>query len=178
MFKLHFSIGTVLTLAATGSEANPGSVITNWETKEKYGWGSPLVYPQFSILDPVNTFSVPKNQTVYGMVDMMSHVFESYFHPVLICSPNNPTVTQLEQAELVMLADIVKKHDLLVISDEIYAELAYDEVFTSFAAIDGMMERTIVINGFSKGFAMTGWRTIDHFTVIIFDHIKKWCIDG
>ncbi|MEK4538628.1 aminotransferase [Peribacillus butanolivorans] len=77
---------------------------------------------------------------------------------VLICSPNNPTGTQLEQAELVMLADIVKKHDLLVISDEIYAELAYDEVFTSFAAIDGMMERTIVINGFSKGFAMTGWR--------------------
>lgn len=73
--------GTVLTIAATGSEANPGSVITNWETKEKYGWGSPLVYPQFSILDPVNTFSVPKNQTVYGMVDMMSHVFESYFHP-------------------------------------------------------------------------------------------------
>ncbi|MGG0285581.1 aminotransferase [Peribacillus butanolivorans] len=77
---------------------------------------------------------------------------------VLICSPNNPTGTQLEQAELVMLANIVKKHDLLVISDEIYAELAYDEVFTSFAAIDGMMERTIVINGFSKGFAMTGWR--------------------
>lgn len=77
---------------------------------------------------------------------------------VLICSPNNPTGTQLEQAELVMLADIVKKHDLLVISDEIYAELAYDEVFTSFAPIDGMMERTIVINGFSKGFAMTGWR--------------------
>ncbi|MFD6439991.1 aminotransferase, partial [Peribacillus sp. NPDC060186] len=77
---------------------------------------------------------------------------------VLICSPNNPTGTQLEQAELVMLADIVKKHDLLVISDEIYAELAYDEVFTSFAAIDGMLERTIVINGFSKGFAMTGWR--------------------
>ncbi|MCR8868906.1 iron-containing alcohol dehydrogenase [Peribacillus frigoritolerans] len=73
--------GTVLTLAATGSEANSGSVITNWETKEKYGWGSPLVFPQFSILDPENTFSVPKDQTVYGMVDMMSHVFETYFHP-------------------------------------------------------------------------------------------------
>ncbi|MGE7684547.1 aminotransferase [Peribacillus simplex] len=77
---------------------------------------------------------------------------------VLICSPNNPTGTQLGHEELVMLADIVKKHDLLVISDEIYAELAYDEKFTSFAAIDGMLERTIVINGFSKGFAMTGWR--------------------
>ncbi|MCK1994249.1 iron-containing alcohol dehydrogenase [Peribacillus muralis] len=73
--------GTVLTLAATGSEANSGSVITNWETKEKYGWGSPLVFPQFSILDPENTFSVPRDQTVYGMVDMMSHVFETYFHP-------------------------------------------------------------------------------------------------
>ncbi|MGM7722605.1 iron-containing alcohol dehydrogenase [Metabacillus sp. Hm71] len=72
--------GTVLTLAATGSEMNSGSVITNWETKEKYGWGSPLTFPQFSILDPVNTFTVPKDQTVYGMVDMMTHVFEQYFH--------------------------------------------------------------------------------------------------
>ncbi|CAM3776285.1 iron-containing alcohol dehydrogenase [Mesobacillus zeae] len=73
--------GTVLTLAATGSEMNAGSVITNWETNEKYGWGSPAVFPAFSILDPENTFSVPKDQTIYGMVDMMSHVFEHYFHP-------------------------------------------------------------------------------------------------
>ncbi|REJ30898.1 MAG: NADH-dependent alcohol dehydrogenase [Caldibacillus debilis] len=73
-------LGTVLTLAATGSEMNSGSVITNWETKEKYGWGSPLVYPKFSILDPVYTFTVPRDQTVYGIVDMMSHVFEHYFH--------------------------------------------------------------------------------------------------
>ncbi|KZE67691.1 butanol dehydrogenase [Fictibacillus phosphorivorans] len=72
--------GTVLTLAATGSEMNSGSVITNWETQEKYGWGSPLVFPKFSILDPKNTFSVPKDQTIYGIVDMMSHVFEQYFH--------------------------------------------------------------------------------------------------
>lgn len=72
--------GTVLTLAATGSEMNSGSVITNWETNEKYGWGSPATFPKFSILDPVNTFTVPKNQTIYGIVDMMSHVFEHYFH--------------------------------------------------------------------------------------------------
>ncbi|WP_411333729.1 iron-containing alcohol dehydrogenase [Metabacillus indicus] len=72
--------GTVLTLAATGSEMNAGSVITNWETQEKYGWGSPLTFPKFSILDPVNTYTVPQDQTVYGMVDMMSHVFEQYFH--------------------------------------------------------------------------------------------------
>lgn len=74
--------GTVLTLAATGSEMNPDSVITNWETNEKYVWGSDVTHPRFSILDPVNTYTVPENQTVYGMVDMMSHVFEQYFHNV------------------------------------------------------------------------------------------------
>ncbi|WP_243355639.1 iron-containing alcohol dehydrogenase [Bacillus litorisediminis] len=74
--------GTVLTLAATGSEMNSGSVITNWETHEKYGWGSPLTFPKFSILDPAHTITVPKNQTIYGIVDMMSHVLESYFHNV------------------------------------------------------------------------------------------------
>lgn len=73
-------LGTVLTLAATGSEMNAGAVITNWETSEKYGWGSPFLFPKFSILDPVNTFTVPKDQTVYGIVDMMTHVFEQYFH--------------------------------------------------------------------------------------------------
>ncbi|MCA1032727.1 iron-containing alcohol dehydrogenase [Bacillus timonensis] len=76
-------LGTVLTLAATGSEMNAGSVITNWETKEKYGWGSaPHTFPKFSILDPEHTFSVPRDQTIYGIVDMMSHVFEQYFHQV------------------------------------------------------------------------------------------------
>ncbi|RHW36839.1 iron-containing alcohol dehydrogenase [Lysinibacillus yapensis] len=72
--------GTILTLAATGSEMNSASVISNEQTKEKYGWGSPYVFPTFSILDPTYTFTVPKNHTVYGMVDIMSHVFEQYFH--------------------------------------------------------------------------------------------------
>ena len=77
---------------------------------------------------------------------------------VLICSPNNPTGTQLGKEDLEAIAKVVKKHDLIVISDEIYAELAYDEEYTSFAAIDGLHERTILLNGFSKAFAMTGWR--------------------
>jgi hypothetical protein len=72
--------GTVLTIAATGSEMNRGSVITNWETKEKLGWGSSYSWPKFSILDPSFTASVPEEQTVYGMVDIMSHVLEHYFH--------------------------------------------------------------------------------------------------
>ncbi|KWX73250.1 iron-containing alcohol dehydrogenase [Paenibacillus jilunlii] len=73
-------LGTVLTMAATGSEMNNGSVITNEVTKEKMGWGSVHAFPAFSILDPENTFSLPRDQTVYGMVDIMSHVLEHYFH--------------------------------------------------------------------------------------------------
>ncbi|MED3764317.1 aminotransferase [Ureibacillus terrenus] len=77
---------------------------------------------------------------------------------LMICFPNNPTGTLLNKQELEALAEVIKKHDLLVISDEIYAELTYDEEFTSMASLPGMRERTILVNGFSKAFAMTGWR--------------------
>ncbi|RYM04953.1 aminotransferase [Sporolactobacillus sp. THM7-7] len=77
---------------------------------------------------------------------------------IMICSPNNPTGSMLSAAELEALADVVKKHHLLVLSDEIYAELVYDEKYTSIASLKGMHERTILISGFSKDLAMTGWR--------------------
>ncbi|UGB30051.1 aminotransferase [Metabacillus sp. B2-18] len=77
---------------------------------------------------------------------------------VILCSPNNPTGTLLNKEDLEKIATIIEKYDLLVISDEIYAELTYDDVYTSFVSIDGMVERTILVSGFSKGFAMTGWR--------------------
>jgi aminotransferase len=77
---------------------------------------------------------------------------------ILLCSPNNPTGTYLSKQDLLELAQVIEKHDLIVVSDEIYAELTYDEEYTSFSSIEGMYERTILINGFSKGFAMTGWR--------------------
>ncbi|GGJ05023.1 putative NADH-dependent butanol dehydrogenase 2 [Alicyclobacillus cellulosilyticus] len=73
-------LGTILTLAATGSEMNAGGVITNWETKEKIGASSPYTFPKFSFCDPVNTFTVPRDQTVYGVCDMLAHCFEHYFH--------------------------------------------------------------------------------------------------
>jgi alcohol dehydrogenase YqhD (iron-dependent ADH family) len=72
-------LGTVLTLSATGSEMNGSSVVSHWEEKQKRGMGSIHVYPQFSILDPTLTYSVPRDQTVNGIVDIMSHVFEQYF---------------------------------------------------------------------------------------------------
>lgn len=77
---------------------------------------------------------------------------------LILCSPNNPTGTVLVKEELERIAAIIEKHDLLVISDEIYAELTYDEPYASFVSIEGMAKRTILVSGFSKGFAMTGWR--------------------
>ncbi|PRS41653.1 aromatic amino acid aminotransferase [Bacillus sp. NMCC4] len=77
---------------------------------------------------------------------------------ILLCSPSNPTGSVYSKEELEDIAQFAKEHDLLIITDEIYAELTYDEAFTSVAAIQDMKERTILISGFSKGFAMTGWR--------------------
>ena len=72
--------------------------------------------------------------------------------------PNNPTGAIMEKKDLEAVAEVVKKHDLFVISDEIYSALTYTEKHISIASLPGMKERTIVINGFSKSHAMTGWR--------------------
>lgn len=72
--------------------------------------------------------------------------------------PNNPTGAVMTREDLEEIAKVVEEHNLLVLSDEIYSELTYDGTHVSFASIDGMRERTITVNGFSKAFAMTGWR--------------------
>ena len=72
--------------------------------------------------------------------------------------PNNPTGAIMERENLEEIAKIVKEKDILVMSDEIYSELTYKEKHVSIASLDGMKERTILINGFSKAYAMTGWR--------------------
>lgn len=72
--------------------------------------------------------------------------------------PNNPTGAVMEKSDLAAVAEVVKRHDLFVLSDEIYAELCYLDEHTSIASLPGMRERTVVINGFSKSHAMTGWR--------------------
>ncbi len=97
--------GTILTLAATGSEMNSGGVITNWETKEKMGAGSPLTFPKFSFCDPENTFSVPRDQTVYGIVDMMVHVMEEYFSH----TPNTPLQERLCESVLSTVVEVAPK---------------------------------------------------------------------
>jgi aminotransferase len=72
--------------------------------------------------------------------------------------PNNPTGSIMEYEDFAAIAEIVEKKDLFVISDEIYSELTYQKKHVSIAEFPGMKERTILINGFSKSYAMTGWR--------------------
>lgn len=77
---------------------------------------------------------------------------------VVLPFPNNPTGAVMTKEELQIVADVIKEKDLFVMSDEIYSELSYQGDHVSIASIPGMRERTVVINGFSKSYAMTGWR--------------------
>ncbi len=77
---------------------------------------------------------------------------------VVLPFPNNPTGAIMTKEELGEIADIIEEHDLFVLSDEIYSELTYQGDHVSIASLPGMAERTVVINGFSKSYAMTGWR--------------------
>ncbi len=82
-FKTALPLGCVLTLPATGSESNGNSVVTRYETQAKLSFASPLVYPQFAILDPVTTFSLPARQIANGVVDAFVHTIEQYLtYPV------------------------------------------------------------------------------------------------
>ncbi len=78
---------------------------------------------------------------------------------IMMCSPNNPTGTMIPKAELKKIAEVIKKHQMWCISDEIYCELVYDGAeHVSIGSFPGMKDYTIILNGFSKSFAMTGWR--------------------
>ncbi|WP_439026034.1 pyridoxal phosphate-dependent aminotransferase [Haloarchaeobius sp. DT45] len=77
---------------------------------------------------------------------------------LMLCYPNNPTGAVMTKADLEPVADFAREHDLTVISDEIYADLQYENDHTSIATLPGMRERTVVFNGFSKAYAMTGLR--------------------
>lgn len=77
---------------------------------------------------------------------------------LLIGYPNNPTGAIMTRDELAAIAAFAEKHDLIVISDEIYADLTYEGQHTCFSSLPGMRDRTILLNGFSKAYAMTGWR--------------------
>ena len=130
---------------------------------------APLVTLAGGVPVPVST--LPEDEFKVQPQQIES-VITSNTKAILLCSPNNPTGTLLNKEELEKLAVIVEKYNLIVLSDEIYAELVYDETYTSFASVKHMRDHTILISGFSKGFAMTGWRlgliaAPNHFTELM-----------
>ena len=116
-------------------------------------------YPCIKLADGV---PVPIRLTEENRFRLKPEQLEAAVTPkskVLILSyPNNPTGAAMEKEDLEALLPVIQKHDLIVISDEIYGELTYGVKHCSIAGLPGMEQRTIIINGFSKSFAMTGWR--------------------
>ncbi|WP_088549461.1 aminotransferase class I/II-fold pyridoxal phosphate-dependent enzyme [Paenibacillus aquistagni] len=90
--------------------------------------------------------------------DALSRAITPRSKVLILNYPSNPTGAVMSYEDWLPIAEVIKAHNLIVISDEIYAELTYDQRHISIASLPGMKERTIVLNGFSKAFSMTGWR--------------------
>lgn len=106
--------------------------------------------PKFIELKAENQFKLTKQELIDSITDKTKILILAY--------PNNPTGAIMTKEELEALVPVIIENDLYVISDEIYSELTYDNHHCSIASLPGMRERTVTINGFSKAFAMTGWR--------------------
>ncbi|KAB1438538.1 aminotransferase class I/II-fold pyridoxal phosphate-dependent enzyme [Candidatus Galacturonibacter soehngenii] len=97
-----------------------------------------------------NEFKLTKEELLNSITDKTK--------VLILPFPNNPTGAIMTKEELEEIAQVIIEKDIFVMSDEIYSELSYDKAHVSIASLPGMRERTIVINGFSKSYAMTGWR--------------------
>ena len=106
--------------------------------------------PKMIELKAENQFKLTRQELIDSITDKTKIL--------ILAFPNNPTGAIMTKEELEELVPVIIEHDLYVISDEIYSELTYDNKHCSIASLPGMKERTVTINGFSKAFAMTGWR--------------------
>lgn len=104
---------------------------------------------------PLNTYEEEDFQINIGRLEKL---INERTKAIIINSPSNPTGNILSRKTLESIRDIAVKHDLIIISDDIYTSFCFNEPFIPIASIDGMKERTIIINSFSKNFTMTGWR--------------------
>jgi len=151
--KKALPIGTILTLAGTGSEMNGNAVISNEETEQKLAIHSDLLRPKFSILDPTYTFTVPKNQTAAGTVDIFSHILEQYF------SPTKDAFVQNRVAESLLITCI---H---------YGPIALKEPTNYEARAQLMWTSSLALNGLLGYGRITDWAThgIEHAVSAAYD---------
>lgn len=151
--KNALPLGTVVTLAATGSEMNGNAVISNTETEEKLLTYGEALKPKFSILDPVNTFTVPKAQTAAGTADIMSHIFEQYF------STTEGAYIQDRMAEA-LLKTCIK-----------YGPIAIKEPENYEARANLMWASTLALNNLLTYGKVTDWAThgMEHELSAIYD---------
>ena len=115
--------------------------------------------PCTTMADGVPVFIPLKNENEFRLTAQeLEDAITEKTKVIILAFPNNPTGAIMEKEDLEKIAEVIVKHDLFVISDEIYSELSYQNDHVSIATLPGMRERTIMINGFSKAYAMTGWR--------------------
>jgi alcohol dehydrogenase YqhD (iron-dependent ADH family) len=153
--KKALPIGTILTVAGTGSEMNGNAVISNQETEQKLAIHHDLLRPKFSILDPTYTFTVPKNQTAAGTVDIISHIFEQYF------SPTKHAFVQNRLAESLLKTCIY--YGPLALKEPTNYEARAQLMWTSSLALNGLL-------GYGK---ISDWAThgIEHAVSAVYDVI-------
>ena len=119
-----------------------------------------VAYVAWAVMAGAKVVTIPlKNENEFRLTPKeLEEVITPKSKILIISYPNNPTGAVMDYDDLKKISEIVIKYDLFVISDEIYSELSYLKPHTSIAKLPGMKERTLVINGFSKAFSMTGWR--------------------
>ncbi|MDA3847564.1 MAG: aminotransferase class I/II-fold pyridoxal phosphate-dependent enzyme [Vallitaleaceae bacterium] len=161
-FKLEYNPATEILVTVGGSEGidlalrtmlNPGDEVlipepsfVSYNPCVSLAGGKPITIP----LQAKNDFRLTAEEIEHYVTDKTKVIILSF--------PNNPTGAIMDRDDLEAIAKVILKHDLYVISDEIYAELTYGSEHVSIATLEGMKERTVIINGYSKAYAMTGWR--------------------
>lgn len=138
---------TILALAEAGDEVivpSPGFPI--YESVVSFAGARPVPVPLLEARD----FRLD--------VEALARAVTPRTRLIILNSPHNPTGSMLTRADLEAIAEVARAHDLWVLSDEIYSRIVFEGAFTSIASLPGMQERTIILDGFSKTYAMTGWR--------------------
>ncbi|MFV0401414.1 MAG: aminotransferase class I/II-fold pyridoxal phosphate-dependent enzyme [Oscillospiraceae bacterium] len=160
-FDLHYDKNEVM-VTVGGSEAIDGTIRAFINPGDEVLLPEPCFVAYSAITQLCGGVPVPivtKEEDEFRLTtEALKAAITSKTKLLIFPFPNNPTGGVMKREHLEEIAAVLRDTDIMVLSDEIYAELTYDEKHVSIASLDGMRERTIVVNGFSKAYAMTGWR--------------------